>query len=246
MKVSDSLMRQEWGPLDSEALFGTSEHHPACYVVSLLEEYHAGYAQREHEEKLCKAFQKKTFLEVSQKNKKQIEQLRKAGKQIPESYLMELGNQVVHSMNQVKSPSAPPPSVTSKVLMRIVENAIIHNRPKILSDLAAAIKKIHGDGKRIKSLISGAGPTFKIEPYDPILLKGLELRAESKLGSTKSHFIEMVKQATGLQVGDKKAQRILRKLGVTPSKGGRPRKHHTKTGHSLFQKNLPTETRGKK
>jgi hypothetical protein len=228
-------MWQEWGPLESESLFGASEDHPAYYVVSLLEEYHAGYAQREHEAKLFEAFHKKTFLEVSQKNKKQIEQLRKAGKPIPESNLRELGNQVVSSMNQVKSPSAPPPSVTSKNLMRVIEDAIIHNKPKILSDLAAAIKKIHGDGKRIKSRISGAGPTFKIEPYDPILLKGLELRAESKLGSTKSHFTEMVKQATGLQVGDKKAQRTLRKLGVPPSKGGRPKKHHTKTGHSQFQ-----------
>lgn len=231
MKVSDSLMRQEWGPLDSEALFGTPEGDPASYVVSLLEEYHAGYAQREHDKKLFKAFHKKTFLEVAQKNKKQIEQLRKAGKPITESYLRELGNQVALLMNQVKSPSAPPPSVTSKNLMRIVEDAIIHNRPKILSDLAAAIKKIHGDGKRIKSRISGAGPTFQIEPYDPILLKGLELRAESKLGSTKSHFKEMVKQATGLQMGDKKAQRTLRKLGVPPSKGGRPRKPHPKNGH---------------
>jgi hypothetical protein len=232
MKVSDSPMRQEWGPLDSEALFGTSEHHPAYYVVSLLEEYHAGYAQRQHDEKLFKALYKKTVLEVSQKNKKQIEQLRKAGKPIPESNLRELGNQVVLLMNQEKSPAAPPPSFTSKNLMRIVEDAIIHNKPKILSDLAAAIKKIHGDGKRIKSRISGAGHTFKIEPNDPILLKGLELRAESKLGSTKSHFKEMVKQATGLQMGDKKAQRTLRKLGVTPSKGGRPRKRHTKNEHS--------------
>jgi hypothetical protein len=231
MKVSDGLMRQEWGPLDSEALYGPSKNDSAHYVVSLLEEYHAGYAQREHDEKLLKALYKKTVLEVSKKNKKQIEQLRKAGKPIPESTLRELGNQAVLLMNQEKSPAAPPPSFTSKNLMRIVEDAIIHNKPKILSDLAAAIKKIHGDGKRIKSRISGAGPTFKIEPNDPILLKGLELRAELKHGSKKSHFKQMVKQATGLQMGDKKAQRTLRKLGVPPSKGGRPRKHHPKNGH---------------
>jgi len=107
-------MWQEWGPLESESLFGASEDHPAYYVVSLLEEYHAGYAQREHEAKLFEAFHKKTFLEVSQKNKKQIEQLRKAGKPIPESNLRELGNQVVLLMNQEKSPAAPPPIFTSK------------------------------------------------------------------------------------------------------------------------------------
>jgi hypothetical protein len=231
MKLSDSLMRQEWGPLASEALFGKSEDHQDHFVVLMLEEYHASYAHRELNNKLYRAHEKIVHQQIFKKYKKTLQQLPKDGKKIPDSFRLKLGNEFTSRMSKIKWPAELSPSSTSKHLMRLVEAAIIHNKPKILSNLANAIKRIHGDGNRIKSRISGVGPTFKIEPHDPILLHGLKLKADSKIGSTKSHFKESVKRETGLQVGDKKAQRTLRKLGVPPSKGGRPRKHHPKNGH---------------
>ncbi len=224
-------MKQGWGPLNSEALFGTPEESQDHHVVSLLEEYHANYAQREHNKKLHETYLKEASSEIAEKYKKRLQQLRKGGKPIPESLIMKLGDEIISLMGQKKWPAKSPPSSTSKILSQLVEYAITHNRPTILHALGNAVKRIHGDGKRIKSRVSGVGPTFKIEPHDPILLHGLELRAEQKLSSSKVDFQKAVQQATGLQMGDKKAQRTLRKLGVPPSKGGRPRKHHPKNGH---------------
>lgn len=216
---------QEWGPLNSKAFFGTSEGAPDHYVVSLLEEYHASYAQREQNKKLYDALREEAYSEVGKKYRKRIMQLQKTGRPLPESLLAKMGQDVALLMFQKKRPTENLQSSTSKHLIYLVEDAIINNRPKFFLKLANSIKRIHGDGKRIKSRITGAGPTFKIEPHDPILLAGLEQRAEQKLSLSKTNFQKAVHQATGIRVGDKKAQRTLRELGVPPSKGGRPRKH---------------------
>ena len=231
MKQSDSPMSQEWGPLDSEAYYDAPIGAPDHLVVRLLAEYHASYAQREHFKKLHYTYLNEAYAEIGDKYKKKMRQLLKAGKPIPESLNIEEGEAVILLMAQKKWPAVQPPSRTSKRLSHFVEYAITHNNPKSLHDLANAIKKIHGDGKRIKGRISGVGPTFEIEPHDPVLVAGLKLRAAQKLSSSKVDFQKAVQQATGLQMGDKKAQRTLRKLGVPPSKGGRPRKHHPKNGH---------------
>ena len=231
MKVSDNLMKQEWGPLDFEALFGAPERIQDHHIIAFLEEYHANYAQRENWIKSHEKRFRKAILQIEKKVLEEAFQLLRTGKPIPESLETKMLDQYLSRLRQAPQIPDMPQSNASKHLSRAVEQAIIHNSPKDLHSLANAIKRMHGDGKRIKGRTSGVGATFKIEPHDPVLVAGLKLRAAQKLSSSKVDFQKAVQQATGLQMGDKKAQRTLRKLGVPPSKGGRPRKHHPKNGH---------------
>ena len=126
MKESDSLMKQVWGPLNSEALFGTTEESQDHHVVSLLEEYHANYAQREQNKKLHETYLQEAYSEIAEKYKKRLQQLRKGGKPIPESLMLKLGNEIIALMGQKKFPAKSPPSSTSKILSKISDKNYSH------------------------------------------------------------------------------------------------------------------------
>ena len=103
-----------------------------------------------------------------------------------------------------------------------ISQAIIRNEPKFIHDLANAVARIHGDAKRHRRRTRGHGPTFKIEAHDPALLHGLETIAGGTLSVSKALLKQSVFESTGVRIGDKKAQRLLRKLSIPADKGGRP------------------------
>ena len=108
-------------------------------------------------------------------------------------------------------------------LNHFISQAIILNEPQFIHDLANAVTRIHGDAKRHRRRIRGHGPTFKIEAHDPALLHALETTAGGTLSVSKALLKQSVLESKGVRIGDKKAQRILRTIGATPDKGGRPK-----------------------
>ena len=109
-------------------------------------------------------------------------------------------------------------------LTQFIIEAIILNEPEFIHDLAKAVTRIHGDAKRHRRRVQGHGPTFKVLPHDPALLHAVMTTAGSTVSVSKAEIKKSILQSTGKVIGDKKAQRILKMIGATPDKGGRPRK----------------------
>ena len=105
-----------------------------------------------------------------------------------------------------------------------ISQAIIRNEPQLIHDLAKAVARIHGDGKRRKNRTQGQGPAFEITPVDPVLLYALETTIGGTVPISKAQFKQSLFESRGIRISDKKAQRILRQIGAPAAKGGRPRK----------------------
>ena len=108
-------------------------------------------------------------------------------------------------------------------LNHFISQAIILNEPEFIHDLANAVTRIHGDAKRHRRRVQGQGPTFKVLPHNPALLHVVMTTAGSTVSVSKAEVKKSILQSTGEVIGDKKAQRILRMIGATPDKGGRPK-----------------------
>lgn len=108
-------------------------------------------------------------------------------------------------------------------LNHFISQAIILNEPQVIHDLANAVTRVHGDAKRPRRRTRGHGPNFEIEAHDPALLHALDTTAGGTLPVSKALLKRSVFENTGVRIGDKKAQRILRMIGAPPDKGGRPK-----------------------
>jgi hypothetical protein len=242
MEIRDRIwmehLERELNPLLANALFGKTEIGALDdYVVTFLEEHHSAHAEREryHKRSLNVWHQISVILENERNRLKLSRERFHADGHFDKKHTKILADFSRKKMwprwpcgSESNALGNGPSTATSELLHQMLEIALTTNQPHILDNLAKAVRKIYGDRKRIKGRISGDGPTFKIEPYDPVVLLGLKLKAGGKPISTKLLFKDAIKQTTGLLIGDKKAQRTLRRLGVPPSKGGRPRKHRPK------------------
>ena len=231
MNFSKSLPEKEWGDLNSDAFFGRHDgsERSDLYVVEILEEYHALFESNVKELARRKKCMERIISEIAS----ELKPLKL--KDYTDEIKLKIGNEVLARMKKKFKSRVKRQTLPSGLSGALIE-AIVNNKPGFIRNLAKAVTRIHGDGKKGRGRVQGHGSTFEVKPYDPAIVHALETVRGCTMPISKNVFMASVWESKGVRISKKKAQRVLRKVGASTDRGGRPRKSLVKDPHQAKPK----------